>query len=322
MKSLVFVCPYFGKLPEKQMLLWLKTCEKNKTINWVVITDDKTYYPLPENVSVKYLEFDELKKRIQNCFSFKIEMKSAYKLCDFKPLYGFLFPEIVNGYDFWGHCDMSDTLFGDLRLFFTEEVLNNYEKILFLGHMSLYKNTEQNNARFKIVTKSGKKLQDILGTSSNMAFDELNSYSINQIYQENNFKLLRMDKMYADICDLYYDFRLSCYNERFENYLLAKQPRVFEWNDGKLYDCWVENNILYKREIGYVHFQKRKLDYFVSSKCNHFYLVPNKIVSAEKELTSEIVMQYSKNKILYRKYFELKYAALKYRAKKLINHNE
>ena len=52
MKSIVFICPYFGKLPKDQMLLWLKTCQKNNSINWVVITDDKTDYELPENVSV------------------------------------------------------------------------------------------------------------------------------------------------------------------------------------------------------------------------------------------------------------------------------
>ncbi|MEE0293202.1 MAG: DUF6625 family protein, partial [Eubacterium sp.] len=66
MKSIVFICPYFGKLPKDQMLLWLKTCQKNNSINWVVITDDKTDYELPENVSVKYMKFEELKNRIQN----------------------------------------------------------------------------------------------------------------------------------------------------------------------------------------------------------------------------------------------------------------
>ena len=172
------------------------------------------------------------------------------------------------------------------------------------------------------MTKSGKKLQDIIGTSNNMAFDELNDYSINQIYHENNFMLLRIDEMYADICDLYYDFRLSCYDKQFKQYLYPKQPRVFEWNDGKLCDCWVENNTLCKREIGYVHFQKRKIEYMVSSGCNHFYIVPNKIISAEKELTVESVKLYSKSKIFYRKYFELKYAALKYHMKRLMHCNE
>ena len=137
---------------------------------------------------------------------------------------------------------MSDTLF-EICAFFTEEKLSNYEKILYLGHMSLYKNTEQINSRFKIMTKSGKKLQDIIGTSNNMAFDELNNYSINQIYHENNFMLLRIDEMYADICDLYYDFRLSCYDKQFKQYLYPKQPRVFEWNDGKLCDCWLKTTL-------------------------------------------------------------------------------
>lgn len=321
MKSIVFICPYFGKLPKKQMLLWLKTCKKNDSIKWVIITDDKTKYQLPENVVIKYMKFDDLKKRIQNKFSFEIIINSAYKLCDFKPLYGFLFPEIVKDFDFWGHCDLSDSIFGDLRLFLTEKVLNEYEKILFLGHMTLYKNTEEINTRFKIVTKSGKKLKDIIGTPNNMAFDELNAYSINQIYRKNNYMLLRIDEMYSDICDLYYDFRLSCYDQNFKQYLLPKQPRVFEWNDGKLYDCCVENNTVCKKEIGYVHFQKRNFEYLVSDNCNHFLLVPNKVIPAKDELSVEEIKRYSIRKIFYKKYFELKYAALKYHLMRLI-HNE
>ena len=51
MKKIVFICPYFGKLPE-YIDVWLKSCEYNKDIDWILITDDKTDYNYPTNVKV------------------------------------------------------------------------------------------------------------------------------------------------------------------------------------------------------------------------------------------------------------------------------
>ena len=42
MKTILFICPYFGKLPIAHMKLWLLSCEKNPTINWLILTDDYT----------------------------------------------------------------------------------------------------------------------------------------------------------------------------------------------------------------------------------------------------------------------------------------
>ena len=49
-------------------------------------------------------------------------VNSPYKLCDYKPVYGLIFDEDLQDYDFWGHCDV-DLIFGDIRKF-----INLYKK--------------------------------------------------------------------------------------------------------------------------------------------------------------------------------------------------
>ena len=41
-------------------------------------------------------------------------LPKPYKLCDLKPFFGRLFPEAVDGYDWWGYTD-TDMLLGNLR---------------------------------------------------------------------------------------------------------------------------------------------------------------------------------------------------------------
>ena len=57
MKSIVFICPYFGTLPKQHMELWLQSCSKNTDINWLIFTDANQEICLRKIVKVKYLSF-------------------------------------------------------------------------------------------------------------------------------------------------------------------------------------------------------------------------------------------------------------------------
>lgn len=320
MKKIVFICPYFGKLPDEQMVLWLNSCKYNPNIDWVIITDDHTTYNLPSNVSIKYYKFEDLKIFVQTKFDFKISLEKPYKLCDFKPVYGYIFQEIVEGYDYWGHCDMTDCIFGDLNIFLTDENMSGYDKILFLGHMTLYRNTAEVNNRFRIRTESNVALEDILGSEENKAFDEINEYSINQIYVENKFPLKRMDEMYADVSCKKYAFYVGQYNTNFEKKRDKYIPTIFEWSNGKLYKCYLENGQINKKEIGYVHYQKRRMKCCINNLNNisHFYIVPFGFIEGDAILDVDFLKKYSRNKLIYPPFFKLKYRALKYRCKKFL----
>ena len=138
MYSIAYVVPYFGKFP-KGFQFWLLSCKCNPSIDWLIFTDDKTPYDYPENVKVTYWSFDQMKKKVQAVYDFPVLLERPYKLCDFKPAYGEIFADELKGYDFWGHCDI-DLVWGNIRKFYTDDVLNQYEKVGFNGHSNLYKN--------------------------------------------------------------------------------------------------------------------------------------------------------------------------------------
>lgn len=317
MKRIVFICPFFGKLPKQHMELWLQSCEGNPDIDWLIITDDETTYRYPENVKVRYTTFGDLKSYMQKKFDFELKLDSPYKLCDFKPTYGYIFSEYIQEYDFWGHCDMSDCIFGNLRKFLDENILENSDKIGFLGHMTLYRNTEEVNKRFMLPTKSGVALDEILGVSVNKAFDELTPYSINTIYEEYGFSLTRVDSMYVDISPLRFAFQASVYDDTFRQRYEKKEPLVFEWNDGCLFECKAIDGHVKKRELGYVHFQKRKMlkEFSGTPKC--YYIVPNSFKHELSVGNYDVVVRLSKDR-LYSVFFKLKWNAVKFRVNRLV----
>lgn len=95
------------------------------------------------------MSFNDFRVLVQSKFDFPVSLERPYKICDFKPAFGLICSEYIQGYDFWGHCDF-DMIFGDIRKYITDDLLNSYDKILPLGHLSIYRNNEENNSRFKL----------------------------------------------------------------------------------------------------------------------------------------------------------------------------
>ena len=136
-----FIVPYFGKLP-KEFPIFLKTCGFNKGFDWIIYTDDHTYFDYPQNVIVKYMEFSDFRELAESKFDFSISMDSPYKLCDYKPAYGLICEEDIVEYDFWGHTDI-DVVLGDLSSFmrFTTSAalrLKSVKEIIFSGFAIIF----------------------------------------------------------------------------------------------------------------------------------------------------------------------------------------
>ena len=308
MKKIIFLCPYFGSIPSEQLKLWAKTCSYNSKITWLLITDDKIDFELPVNVKILNMSLKELKNKIQSKFDFKISLENGYKLCDYKPLYGYIFSNLIKEYDYWGHCDFTDCIFGDIKKFLFDRIKYNPDKVGFLGHMTLYRNDEEVNKRFFIKTKSNYNLSEILGTNKNMGFDETDKYSINFVYLENNFDLKRIDDIYFDISPRYVEFKNSSWDDNFKNIGFNNNSYIVEWDNGKLFKVSFNNYDFIKEEIGYVHYQKRKIKYFINiDECNHFYLIPNEFINANFELTPKIFYKYTKHRILNINLFRIRY---------------
>lgn len=153
---------------------FLKSCAHNTTIKFLIVTDNKDLgidYA-PENIDFLILSLGELKQIFSKKLGFKVVIDFPYKLCDFKPAYGFLFDAYLPDYDFWGHCDL-DIIFGDIRAFMTNELLENYDVIssrhdYVTGSFALYKNTPEVNTLFM----KSKDFQYVFTSPNHFCFDE------------------------------------------------------------------------------------------------------------------------------------------------------
>ena len=166
-KIAVILC-YFGKLP-KNFPLFAESCRRNATVDFLLFTDDTPAH-LPENIHLHPTTFAALQRRVAGCFDFAISLRTPYKLCDYKPAYGEIFAPELAGYDFWGYGDI-DLVFGDLRAFLTEDKLQKYDKLYAFGHLSLYRNTPENNAVYR--QKVGMDYRHAFTTEEITVFDEL-----------------------------------------------------------------------------------------------------------------------------------------------------
>ena len=307
--SIVLICPYFGTINKPIHSLWLQGCAANPDITFLLLTDDTgaLEMPLPENVRGIFISWEDCVALVKSKFDFEVTLNEPYKLCDFKPAYGYIFSDYLQKFDFWGHMDSSDTVLGNLRNFISDEMLSTYDKIHSFGHFTLYRNSPEANLRFQILPSCGTTIQDLFSRSEVTGFDEMNHpWSINTIYKENRFSIIeRIPNLVADLFPAKWAFQIVEDQGK-------KIPRVFEWDHGKLYDVTVQNAQLHRREIGYLHFQKRKMINETLGGESHFYVIPNRFVSANEPLTVENVTEWSKDKI----YLD----PLKDRAKRIMNY--
>lgn len=150
--SIALLTCWYGDYPW-YFQYFIKSCAYNPTVDFIIITDNTATIPnKPDNVKILFKTFDDFKTNASAKLGFPVAIDIPYKLCDFKPAYGFLFPEILAQYDFWGHGDI-DMVYGNIRNFMTEEILDNYDIItpredIIMGTFCLYRNTEQMNTLF------------------------------------------------------------------------------------------------------------------------------------------------------------------------------
>ena len=243
MSSICIIACYFGKLPE-YFKFWYRSCLRNKTINFLLITDqlnDMVDY----NIRIIHMKIDQLEKLAQRKLKMEgIWLKKPYKICDFRPAFGVIFEDFLEGYDFWGHCDI-DQIFGRIRKFITDDILNEYEKINKNGHLTLYKNTKRINTLF---LKKGSIFSylDVFTNKENYAFDEYTG--INMISDYQKIKTIYLSD-FSDI-DVIHK-RFICKNS--QNY----NEQIYSWEDGKLFKYYYINRKLFKEEKMYIHFQKK-----------------------------------------------------------------
>lgn len=288
MKKIAYVVPYFGKLPDF-IEVWLKTCEKNLDIEWLLFTDDHRDFSYPQNVKVTYMTFESLRNRIQKFYDFKISLEKPYKLCDYRPAYGEIFKPEIRGYDFWGYCDI-DVVFGNIRSFITDEILSDYDVIGFLGHSTLFRNTDRINGLYRIPLQDKELYREIFLDPNNCYFDEVGLQKL--LKQENISVYDRI--IFADISPLYWHFRIG----RQDSVGIEKNKhRIFTWENGELLSQSIYEGQICSDAYMYVHFLRREM--IIEKELEENWLIiPNKIVSLDRPVGISDILKYSHNNML------------------------
>lgn len=272
-KRTVFIIPYFGKF-NNYFQLFLNSCGFNKQFDWLIFTDDKRLFSYPQNVKVKYVTFEWMRQLIQSKFDIPVLLNYPYKLCDYKPAYGYIFSEYITEYAAWGHCD-TDMIFGNLSKYISDEDIIEYDKIGVLGHCTIYKNTYDINTAFMKSFKGNFIYQDVYTTDKNFSFDEEFNCSINNIFEENGYKI-RYEEYEANIYTKSSNLKLTKLDMASKTYLIEKKTNsIFVFNEGSLERYTKKESELHKEEYMYIHLQSRPMKVKVNISSNLFKIIPN-----------------------------------------------
>lgn len=319
MNSIIVILPYFGKLPE-MFPFWLESCKQNETINFLIVTDQQISSSA-QNIKNLNSSLFAIKKKIETVLGMKVWLEKPYKLCDFKAIYNKIFYEHVDKYDFWGYCDC-DLIFGDIRAFLTDELLNSYDYILGLGHFHIQRTKDE---KYERVWKSARGLwhniqwREVFASSQNEWFDELPYGVAGQYYT------LYPDKFWSG-----FSIHKRCYESPitniptfidgyncYDSYIKdpAYQNHIDRLQFWKREKCSELKNIVYikegiklysvginarggieKHQILYAHFYKRPLSAQTQS-LTKYIIRPNAIVKYKKP-NKILLWWYAHNPIL------------------------
>lgn len=290
MKSIGIILPYYGEFHNYFQML-INSMSMNNTIDFLIVTDIENNFKHGENVKFISMTLEDIRKRASKRFNMKCQLSKPYKLCDYKPAYGLIFEDLLAGYEFWGYCD-PDCIYGNIRKFITENILEKYDRIMNLGHFTLYRNVHEVNAAFMDLTMPAYSYKEAFRTIGTVGFDERGSICC--VYSKSNKKQYTDYSIIEDIAPG---------NVRFasHNYTIMT-PFIFKYDKGNLFVICKNDNSFELKETMYVHLQKRKmgLDKSILNK-DRYYIVPNSFLPDIIDIDAQFI-NYPKASDIVRKY--------------------
>lgn len=303
MNRIAFVVPYFGQF-RNYYKFWMRSCYYNPSIDWLVFTDCKVELP-PPNVKIILTTLQELRKRIKALYDFPITLDKPYKLCDYKPAYGEIFEQELKGYDFWGYCD-EDLIWGNIRNFITEEILDKYDKIGSYGHCCLLRNNERMRTLYRYESKTIVTYREAFCSSLSYGFDETHCFS--QYCKENGISVFE-DKNFFDVSCRYEDFRSSsCGLRLFE----GRSHNIIKFDKGnlKMYSVDCKTKEMKSQDILYAHLQKRHMR-LETDNYDSYIIYPNVFADQIGDITVKDVIKFDPKRLLRFIYYRIVWGKIK-----------
>lgn len=287
------IIPYFGAF-KNSIIPFFQSCENNPEFEWLIFTDNKVSHPY-DNIEFKYCTLNDIKNRIEKMLGFSIALDAPYKLCDYRPAFGYIFQDELKGCDFWGWGDV-DLVYGDLSKFINKELLSKYDKIFPCGHLSLLRNETEINRAFMLDIENTLDYKNVFTTSKSCIFDE---------YKGLNEKLIKMGKKvygnipFADMDMVYQRFRTADKNTLkvvFPQFLFAKnvpknyRNQTFLVADGCAYRVFVSSKqkIVFQ-ELAYIHYRHKILCKIEIKKDDEYFITNRGFLLKRGVVTKEVI---------------------------------
>nr|WP_295820581.1 DUF6625 family protein [uncultured Microbacterium sp.] len=217
--------------------------ERNLSIDWLLFTDQPIQES--ENVIVKRLSLDDVRRRFSHLLGFDVALDRPYKLCDFKPAYGKLFAEELEMYDYWGYCD-ADVVYGDLEKQITMAIAANPDKIFRRGHLSLFRNSPDLNVLYSCPINGRPDYRAVFQDQRSYAFDEVGG--MYERYETYGVQVYENDALF--------DINPDRYLLQANNASLSE--RFYLYVHGRI--VVLDRDLHEIREARYIHLQKRLFD--------------------------------------------------------------
>ena len=286
MTTIKIIIPYFGKFPP-QFKLWWNSALNNPDVSFLIITDNQEV-KTEKNIEVVPMTFAECQERVKKLFSFEVALPSPYKLCDLRPCYMLIFNDLCSSDDFVGWGDV-DLIYGNIRSFITDEVLDKYDVISGWGHLTLLRNNEYWSNFFKVKADGFQDYEEVMKDPKNFGFDEYWHGGL-----ADKAKALHPEKVWDPMCfdDLHtpeQDLGFVSSNRRvYENSHL-----MFEYAKGQMWRIYTIGYDVKREPTMYMHFKRRQpMLQICTDNTEHYLIVPNRIIPYE-EVTWRKVMQFT-----------------------------
>lgn len=237
--KIALIIAYFGKWPKEYINYFLDSVERNNCIDVFFVTDLEIPRISPQFKKIHF-SFSELSDFISSKLNVQVNLSSPRKLCDLKPMYGFVFSDYISDYEHWAFGDI-DVIFGDLGPILSKTIKENdictFHKNWISGPFTILKNNDYTKSLYK----NSPDLDKILKNADYLGFDECGK---KYAYLENNKDILNF-KENEELKNDIICFSYIILNEQKENKLIFFQKHLIkefillnekvEYRNGKLF---------------------------------------------------------------------------------------
>lgn len=223
-----------------------------------------------------------------------------------------IFQDYIKNYDYWGFCD-TDLIWGNIRQFITNEILNQYPKIGIFGHCCLIQNKPEFNKMYTTIMDGIPNYKIVFTSSLAYCFDENRCF--NKFFELKQIPVYRLS-MCFDVSYVYGHFYPAKSHEPQDYHNLYNA--VFNWQGGQLRCVYITaKGVVCVKDILYAHFQKRAMAIDIKNT-NEFSIIPNRFVDYIPSWNLILINRFAPRKLFYLPYIKRR---IKYLVGKILGTN-